>query len=156
MRGTQAHHALRWLSTRFAWLRGVAGLRGTASQPDGVLFLTIWHEWVSHHRVVPFSVDAPVHGPRNLRSERSHETLMVLECAEALLALPNALGVVVPRVRHSPLAFPIAAPWKLVSLARAIAMVELLAQLDHAEGERPLAHIRIHSLEDVIVRPIPL
>ena len=81
---------------------------------------------------------------------------MVLECAEALLALPNALGVVVPRVRHSPLAFPIAAPWKLVSLARAIAMVELLAQLDHAEGERPLAHIRIHSLEDVIVRPIPL
>ena len=81
---------------------------------------------------------------------------MVLECAEALLALPNALGVVVPRVRHGALAFPIAAPWKLVCLARAIAMVELLAQLDHAEGERPLAHIRIHSLEDVIVRPIPL
>lgn len=35
-------------------------------------------------------------------------------------------------------------------------MVELLAQLDHAEGERPLTHLRIHSLENVIVGPITL
>ena len=58
---------------------------------------------------------------------------MHLKGAQLCLARPQALWVVVPRIRAIADSFPVAPTMHLICLGQALPMIELFADIDHAK-----------------------
>ena len=102
------------------------------------------------------AVDASDHHAGHLLSERSDLALLPLKRAQFLLSLPHDLRIVIPGVRPGTDALPIVLAWHLISLGEAFAVVELPADVDHAQLQRALDRFSIAIDEYVIVRAVSL
>lgn len=94
------------------------------------------HQWVSElvQPSLPF-VDGAVVCPGHLLVEIAHQALAVVVGTQTLLAMPNRVRIVVPRVRAGSHTFPVIASGHLIGLREVIPVVELPRQLHHAQSQ---------------------
>ena len=83
---------------------------------------------------ISLAVDTADKHPGSLLCKTSNLALMLLERAQVLLALPDAFWIVVPWVRPIADTFPVVATRDLIRLSQILTMVELLANINHAQS----------------------